>query len=160
GTILAVGSGDLHINGATLTNNLAADRHPKIAILDPTTGNYTIQSLGFKSLPSVSATATAPPAAQTFTRGGDTLTTPAPHGLSTGSEIRLTTTTTLPAPLQPNTSYFAIVTGASTLKVALSLGDAIVGAFITLTSGGTGTHTETPVSKQMPQGDRSLRIAK
>jgi hypothetical protein len=163
GTILCVGSGDLHINGSTLTNNLAADRHPQIGILD-TGGTYTIQSLGFKTVPNgITTSDVAGPSAQTVTRGGDTLTTGAPHGLVTGSEFKLTTTATaLPAPLQTNTTYFAIVTGGSTLKVAASLSDAILGIFITLIDGGTGvgTHTETPVSKNMPIADRSIRIAR
>jgi len=160
GTILCVGSGDLHINGSTLTSNLAADRHPKIAILK-TDGTYTVQSLGFKTIPAgTTATAATAPSAQTVTRSGDTLTAGAAHGLSTGSQFKITSTGTVPAPLQTNTTYFAIVTGSTTLKVASSLSDAILGIFITLTSAGTGTITETPVTKSMPAGDRSIRISK
>src|SRR5262249_53424368 len=118
GTILCVGSRGLYINGATLTNNLAADPHPQIGVSEATTGNYTIQVLGFKTIPNgVTVAAAAAPTAQTVTASGNTLTAGASHGLSTGSEFKLTSTSNVPAPLRTNTTYFAIVTGATTFKV-------------------------------------------
>lgn len=47
GTILGVGDGTLRLNGAALGGtSLALTRSPKIALLNPATGNYTVYTLG------------------------------------------------------------------------------------------------------------------
>jgi microcystin-dependent protein len=73
----------------------------------------------------------------------------------TGFQIRFTSTVTLPSPLVVGTSYFAIVTGLNTFKVAASLSDAIAGTAINLTTVGTGIHTVI----QFEDGDASSRSA-
>ena len=72
-----------------------------------------------------------------FTASGSTLTTGIPHGLLSWSSLRFTTTGALPAPLVSGTTYYAIVTGSSTLQVASILG----GSAITLTTAGSGVNT-------------------
>lgn len=47
GTILVVGTGTLRLNGQVLPGtSLVADREPKIAVLNPSTGNYSVYPLG------------------------------------------------------------------------------------------------------------------
>lgn len=73
--------------------------------------------------------------------GSETITFGASHGFSTGDPLRFTidSGTVLPAPLTAmNPIYYAIATGATTLKVALTAADAIAGTAIDLTSTGTG----------------------
>jgi hypothetical protein len=69
------------------------------------------------------------------------LTVAAPHGLVTGDPFLVVYSPngTLPAPLAPVTHYWAIVTGASTLKLAVSSTDAMAGTAIDLTTSGSGT---------------------
>lgn len=166
GTILCVGSGTLRVNGATLSASLTATKKAQIAIYQQATNDYLIQQLGFALQPyGITATAGAAPATKTFTdadvnTGTDTITIVA-HGYVTGQKVNFSQAATLPAPLQPNTAYFLIVTGANTFKVATSLQNANAGTAIDITTTGTaGTNTVTPVSKNMPAGDRSIRIAK
>jgi hypothetical protein len=52
GHIIAVGSGELHINGATLPgSSLTATNKPKIALYRATTADYEIRALGFANTP-------------------------------------------------------------------------------------------------------------
>jgi hypothetical protein len=61
---------------------------------------------------------------------------------ATGTQVRFTTTDTLPAPLAAATTYYLINTGDNaTFKVATTLQNALVGTAIDLTSAGAGTHT-------------------
>lgn len=59
----------------------------------------------------------------------------------TGTTIRFTTTGGLPAPLVVGTTYYAINTGSTTIKLATSLTNAQLGVAIDLTTTGSGTHT-------------------
>lgn len=60
GTILAVGQGTLRRNGAVLPGtSLVATRAPKIAIFNPTTGNYSVAPLGMATPASLTAAAIA-----------------------------------------------------------------------------------------------------
>lgn len=61
----------------------------------------------------------------------------AAHGFANGSRVRFTTTTTLPAPLAANTTYYVVSATADTFKVAATDG----GAAINITDAGTGTHS-------------------
>lgn len=166
GNIMCVGSGTLRVNGATLTASLVASKAAKMAIRNETTGNYLIQTLGFTDVPyGITVTAAAAPAADTFTEANvDTATnviTSTAHGWQTGQEVTLTQAGTLPAPLAKNTPYFIIRTSADAFKLATSLSNAMAGTAIDLTTVGTAnTNTVTPISKNMPAGARSLRIAK
>lgn len=72
----------------------------------------------------------------------DTLTRAA-HGLATGAGPLLVSNSggALPAGLTAATPYWAIVTGASTFKVATSRAAALGNAWIPITDNGTGTHS-------------------
>jgi hypothetical protein len=60
------------------------------------------------------------------------------HGLVAGNTVRVTSTTTLPAPLVASTTYYVIAAGLTTdaFKLSTTLG----GSAIDLTDTGTGTH--------------------
>jgi len=64
-----------------------------------------------------------------------------PSNLLTGTRVRLTTTTTLPAPLATATDYYLIKMTDGTFKLATSYANAIAGTAINITTTGTGTHT-------------------
>ena len=66
-----------------------------------------------------------------------------PSNLLTGTRMRLTTTTTLPAGLATATDYYSIRVSDSTGKLATSYANAIAGTAINITDAGTGTHTST-----------------
>jgi hypothetical protein len=59
---------------------------------------------------------------------------------ATGTPLRFTTTTTLPAPLEPGLDYYLIRVSDGTFKVADSFALAIAGTPIDITDAGTGTH--------------------
>jgi hypothetical protein len=67
------------------------------------------------------------------------------------TQVRFTTTTTLPAPLATGTDYWLIRTSATTATVASSLANAIAGTAIDITDTGTGTHTLT-IQMRYPSG--------
>lgn len=79
----------------------------------------------------------------TFTVNATTnVATLASGDLPTGfGPFRLTTSTTLPAPLALATDYYWVRTGAGTGKFATSLANARAGTTVDLTNTGTGTHT-------------------
>lgn len=58
-----------------------------------------------------------------------------------GYKVRLTSTNTLPNPLQINTDYYVIYKNATTISLATSRINAYAGIEITLLSNGTGTHS-------------------
>ena len=66
-----------------------------------------------------------------------------PSNILTGTRVRLTTTTTLPAGLATATDYYVIKVSDSTFKLATSYANAIAGTAINITDAGTGTHTIT-----------------
>lgn len=69
--------------------------------------------------------------------GTDTITTSPNHGFVTGQPIRFATTTFSGSPivgLSSSVTWFAIVTGANTLKAAATLSDALGGVAVNLTS--------------------------
>lgn len=70
-----------------------------------------------------------------------TSTTSLPSNILTGTRVRLTTTTTLPAGLSLATDYFVIRVSNTTFKLATSYANAIAGTQIDITDAGTGTHT-------------------
>lgn len=70
-----------------------------------------------------------------------TSTTNLPSNILTGTRVRFTTTTTLPAPLALATDYYMIYQSDSTFKIATTYANAIAGTAIDLTDTGTGTHT-------------------
>ena len=64
-----------------------------------------------------------------------------PSNVLTGTRVRLTTTTTLPAGLATATDYFTIRITNTTFKLATTYANAKAGVAIDITSTGTGTHT-------------------
>jgi len=64
-----------------------------------------------------------------------------PGNILTGTKVRLTTTTTLPAGLALATDYYVIKLSDSTFKLATSYANAVAATAINITSTGTGTHT-------------------
>lgn len=64
-----------------------------------------------------------------------------PSNVLTGTRMRLTTTTTLPAGLATATDYYYIKVTDSTFKLATSYANAIAGTAINITDAGTGTHS-------------------
>lgn len=66
-----------------------------------------------------------------------------PSNILTGTRVRLTTTTTLPAGLATATDYYVIPLSTTTFKLATSYANAVLGTAIDITSAGTGTHTVT-----------------
>jgi len=73
----------------------------------------------------------------------DELTIDANSTLYTGQVVRVSSTTTLPAPLVAATDYWVIRTSATVIKLATSLANAHAGTAINITAAGTGTHTLT-----------------
>lgn len=73
------------------------------------------------------------------------LTTPTPHGLVTGSRVRLVGGT-LPAPTLANTDYYVLFASATTFKLALSAADVALNNPIDLTDAGAGALTLTEQS--------------
>jgi hypothetical protein len=71
-----------------------------------------------------------------------------PSNILTGTRVRLTTTTTLPAGLALATDYYFIKLSDTTFKLATSYANAIAGTAINITSTGTGTHT---MSRLLPR---------
>ncbi len=69
-----------------------------------------------------------------FTAAIDNIITSNGHGLNDGDKVRFFTTDTLPAGLDPNTTYFVINSTTNTFKVSLTSG----GSEITITDIGTG----------------------
>lgn len=64
-----------------------------------------------------------------------------PGNILTGTRVRLTTTTTLPAGLALATDYYVIKVTDSTFKLATTFANAVAGTAINITDTGTGTHT-------------------
>ena len=63
------------------------------------------------------------------------------HGCLTALKVRFTTTGTLPGGISLNTDYYLIRQSADLFRVANSVENALAANFITLTNGGSGTHT-------------------
>jgi len=64
-----------------------------------------------------------------------------PSNILTGTRVRLTTTTTLPAGLALATDYYVIRLNDTTFELAASYANAVAGTQINITDAGTGTHT-------------------
>ncbi|KKM92275.1 hypothetical protein LCGC14_1220060 [marine sediment metagenome] len=63
------------------------------------------------------------------------------HDIATGIEVSFSTTGTLPAGLELDTTYYAIRASATTIKAATSPMNAASGSKVDITDVGTGTHT-------------------
>ena len=92
----------------------------------------------------------APDATFTVVAGTDVGTAAENIMTLTGTEVRFTTTDTLPAGLSLSTTYWLIYQSATTFKVASSLANALAGTAIDITDTGTGTHTITVQTRMQP----------
>jgi hypothetical protein len=88
--------------------------------------------------------------------GDDELTLTA-HEYETGDgPVRLTTTGTLPAGLSLATDYWIEVVDANTIRLATSFPDAMNGAPVDVTDGGSGTHTISTTDDSLRQGEEAI----
>jgi len=116
-----------------------------VAILD-VIGYYRVTSVTTATAQSTtntlgrSATFTADASTDLMTY---TSTTNLPSNILTGTRVRLTTTTTLPAPLATATDYYVIRMSDGTFELAATYANALTGTQINITDAGTGTHTIT-----------------
>ncbi len=117
-----------------------------VAILD-IIGYYRMVTADLPTLTAQATTNTISTRTATFTAdaGTDIMTytsvTSLPSNLLTGTRVRCSTTTTLPAPLATATDYYLVKITDGTYKLATSYANAIAGTVINITDAGTGTHT-------------------
>jgi hypothetical protein len=99
--------------------------------------NYSIQAKWTVPAAIVFAPTAITVAAKTITK--------ASHGLITGSMVRMTTATTLPAGItNATTDYFVIKVDADTIKLSDTKAHALAGTnIVTMSDQGTGNHTLT-----------------
>lgn len=129
----------------------AATTAPCVGVLVDVIGYYRVTSV---TTATAQATTNTLAFGDTFTAdaGTDiitmTSTTNRPSNILTGTRVRLTTITTLPAGLALATDYYVIKVTDSTFKLATSYANAVAGTAINITDAGTGTHT---MSRLLPR---------
>lgn len=115
-----------------------------LAILD-VIGFYRVTSVTTATAQATTNTISTRTATFTADAGTDIMTytslTSLPSNLLTGTRVRCSTTTTLPAPLATATDYYLVKITDGTYKLATSYANAIAGTVINITDAGTGTHT-------------------
>jgi hypothetical protein len=117
----------------------AATTMPSVAVLVDLVGFYRVTSV--TTITSQAMTNTLGQTS-TFTADASTdIITHSNYNLLTGTRVRCTTTTTLPAGLSLATDYYLIRVTDLTAKLATSYANAIAGTAIDITGAGTGTHT-------------------
>lgn len=122
----------------------AATAQPSVVTLIDVVGFYRVTSV---TTTTAQATTNTLGMTDTFTAdaGTDTCTwtsvTDVPSNVLTGTRVRLTTTTTLPAGLSLATDYYVIRLSDTTFRLATSYDNAVAGTQINITDAGTGTHT-------------------
>lgn len=90
---------------------------------------------------SYSASSTSTFATTDVSTGTDVITVGV--NVATGTPVKVTSTTTVPAGLTSGTVYYAINVSSTTIKLATSRTNATAGTAIDITSQGSGTHTLT-----------------
>jgi len=122
----------------------AATAQPSVVTLIDVVGFYRVTAV---TTTTEQATTNTLAQTDTFTAvaGTDVCTwttrTSNPSNVLTGTRVRLTTTTTLPAGLATATDYYVIVVDENTFKLATTYANAVAGTQIDITDAGTGTHT-------------------
>jgi len=115
-----------------------------LAVLD-VIGYYRVTTVTTATAQATTNTISTRTATFTADAGTDicthTSTTSIPSNILTGTRVRCTTTTTLPAGLATATDYYFIKVSDTTYKLATSYANAIAGTAINITDAGTGTHT-------------------
>lgn len=122
----------------------AATAQPSVVTLIDVVGFYRVTTVT-----TTTAQATTNTLGQSDTFSADagtdvctwTSTASIPSNILTGTRVRLTTTTTLPAGLSLATDYYVIKVSDTTFKLATSYANAVAGTQINITDAGTGTHT-------------------
>jgi hypothetical protein len=102
-----------------------------------TTGSVTQSAKRFEARSGITVSETS----ETFTADAGTDILTVTNIYQTGSLLRLTTTDTLPDPLEVDTDYYVIYITNTTIKLATTLNDAFAGIEIDITDAGLGTHT-------------------
>ena len=124
----------------------AATAQPTVVTLLDVVGFYRVTSV---TTTTAQATTNTLGQSDTFTADDTTdictwtSTANIPSNILTGTRVRLTTTTTLPAGLATATDYYVIKVSDTTFSLATSYANAVAGTEIDITSTGTGTHTVT-----------------
>lgn len=130
------------LNGSCVS--AAATVVPAVVALVDVVGFYRVTAV---TTTTAQATANTLSESDTFTADASTdicthtSTANYPSNILTGTRVRLTTTTTLPAGLALATDYYVIRVSDTTFKLATSYANAIAGTAINITDAGTGTHT-------------------
>lgn len=123
----------------------AATVVPGVLILVDVIGFYRVTAVTTTTAQATTNTITTRTATFTANDATDlctyTSTASIPSNLLTGTRVRLTTTTTLPAGLALATDYYLIKMTDSTFELATSYANAVAGTQIDITDAGTGTHT-------------------
>lgn len=119
--------------------SVAATTMPAVATLIDVIGYVRVTSVTTITAQTVTNTLSQ---TSTFTADASTdVITHTGYNLLTGTRVRCTTTTTLPAGLSLATDYFIIKVSDTTAKLATSYANAIAGSAVNITDAGTGTHT-------------------
>lgn len=143
GDVQASGYNKYLLSGHAVT--AAATMAPgTLAILD-VIGYYRVTTVTTATAQATTNTISTRTATFTADAGTNIMTytsvTSLPSNLLTGTRVRCTTTTTLPAPLATATDYYLIRIDNGTYKLATTYANAIAGTEIDITTTGTGTHT-------------------
>ncbi len=104
---------------------------------------------------------TAPSTITFSSRSSDTVTMTGSHGMITGATLLFNGGGTICTGLTAATLYYAIVTGATTLKFATTMSNAIAGTAVTLSGDGSGARTWAPgvgVKLPAPANNTNRRI--
>lgn len=112
----------------------------KTDLVAVTSGGTVVSSLRFESRADETVASLF---TETFTAtaGTDKLTVARTGGYYLGDLIRVSSTTTLPAPLAASTDYYVVPISATEIKLATSRVLAFAGTIIDITDAGVGTHT-------------------
>lgn len=123
----------------------AATVVPGTLVLIDVIGFYRVTTVTTTSAQGTTNTITTRGATFTVDTGTDagtyTSSTQLPSNLITGTRIRVSTTTTLPAPLAAATDYYLTKLTDTTFKLSTSYANLVAGTYIDFTTTGTGTHT-------------------
>lgn len=123
----------------------AATVVPGVLVLVDVVGFYRVTSVTTTSAQATTNTITTRGATFTVDTSTDagtyTSTTQLPSNLITGTRIRVSTTTTLPAPLAAATDYYLTKLTDGTFKLSTSYANLLTATYIDFTTTGTGTHT-------------------
>jgi hypothetical protein len=123
----------------------AATVVPGVLVLVDVVGFYRVTAVTTTTAQATTNTITTRGATFTVDTSTDagtyTSTTQLPSNLITGTRIRVSTTTTLPAPLAAATDYYLTRLTDSTFKLSTTYANLLAGTYIDFTTTGTGTHT-------------------